>query len=153
MRRHVRKWIAAQLAGSADTWMLLLHLLVRVARHAVRSTRSASHVRWRSDAGRAGQVVSLLQFEEGVFRGDGRRRGGRCRCRGLRLLVAVSSTVAVTTSDDRIGCRRRHVVIAAVKVAVDETIGRTGRRWRRRRTPPYLMRRRRLQRDGQGRCV
>ena len=143
LRRHVGERIAAELAGAAR--MLLLHLLVRIAGHAIRSARSAAHVRRRADPG-AGQVMGLLQLQEGVLGGDG---GGGCgsRCRRCRLLVAVSA------SDHGIGRRRRHVVIAATKVAVDETVGRTGRRRRRRRTPPYLVRRRRLQDGGLCGCV
>ncbi len=75
LRRHVRERVAAELAGAAR--MLLLHLLVRVAGHAVRSARSAGHVRWRTDPGGAGQMMGLLQFEEGVLGGDGGGCGGR----------------------------------------------------------------------------
>lgn len=74
LRRHVREWIAAQLAGTAR--MLLLHLLVRVARHAVRPAWSAGHVRWRTDPGGARQVMRLLEFQESVFGCHGGGCGG-----------------------------------------------------------------------------
>lgn len=136
LRRHVRERVAAQLAATAA--VLLLHLSVRIARHAVAALR---HVRRRADAGRAGQMVRLLQFEKGVFRGDGGCGGRRRRCRRRRRLDLVAVRPA-TAADDRIGRRRRHVVItaAAAEMTVDETVGRTGRRWRCRRIPPDLMR-------------
>lgn len=159
LRRHVRKGIAAQLVVDAQTVcrrMLLLHLLVRIAAHAVRSaatsgrSTSARHVRrWRTDARLAGQVLMrLLQLEEGVFgRVDG---GGGCggrllrigRLAGRRLLL-----IAVCSADDGVGrCRRHCRVVIAAEVAVDETVCRTGRRRvGHRRIPPDLMRRRRFQ--------
>jgi hypothetical protein len=135
--------------------MLLLHLTVGIAAHSVRSSAaaaSARHVRrWRTDSRLTGQVLmSLLKFQEGVFR----CHGSRCRCRLLLLLLRIIWLLLLSvlllllvavTSRDGIGSRRRHGVVV-IAAEMDETICGTGRRrmWNRR-IPPDLMRRRRLQ--------